>query len=460
MCGKRYRARNNLSKHQNRIIILLDLFENNKQSAKTYVPLAQRMRPQRLDEIAGQEHIIGHESPLRQMIKEGTVPSMILWGPPGCGKTTLAYCIANEVNSDFIRISAVESGVKEIREIIARAEYNRKNGKSTILFIDEIHRFNKSQQDALLHSVETGLTTLIGATTENPSFEVNPALLSRSQVYHLEPLNEEQINQVIQNAINNDEILSKHSVEIKEETPIYELSSGDARSALNIIESCFQIGKKINNHLLIDSNLVKKAIQRKVLKYDKKGEYHYDTISAFIKSLRGSDPDAAMLWLVKMLESGEDPVFIARRMVVFASEDISNAEPMALTLAVSTFQAVQMIGLPEAAIPLAHCVTFLASCPKSNASYIALELARKELENNPNLLPPLHLRNAPTKLMKQEGYAKEYKYPHDFEYHFVEENYFPSNLEPKQFYFPTNLAKEKEFLSRLKFLWKEKKKYS
>ena len=436
-----------------------DLFENSNQSPKTFVPLAQRMRPNKLDEIVGQEHIIGIESPLRKMIYNGTVPSMIFWGPPGCGKTTLAYCIANEVKSDFIRISAVESGVKEIREIIARAEFNRKVGKTTILFIDEIHRFNKSQQDALLHSVETGLTILIGATTENPSFEVNPALLSRSQVYHLEPLNEEQIVKVLQNAIKNDEILNKYTIEIQTEAPIYELSSGDARTALNILESCFQIGKKTNNKLVIDEALVKKAIQRKVLKYDKHGEYHYDTISAFIKSLRGSDPDAAMLWLAKMLDSGEDPIFIARRMVVFASEDIGNAEPMALTLAVSTFQAVQMIGLPEAAINLAHCVTFLASCPKSNASYMALEYARKEIENNPNLQPPLHLRNAPTKLMKQEGYGKDYKYPHDYEYHFVDENYFPINYSPKQFYFPTILAKEKELNARLKFLWKDKKKY-
>ncbi len=437
-----------------------NLFENNKQSLRTYVPLAQRMRPQKLDEIVGQEHITGIESPLRQMIAQGNVPSMIFWGPPGCGKTTLAYCIANEVNSDFIRISAVESGVKEIREIISRAELNQKNGKSTILFIDEIHRFNKSQQDALLHSVETGLTTLIGATTENPSFEVNPALLSRTQVYHLEPLTEEQIYQVITNAINNDEILNKFQIDIIDDVPIYQLSSGDARAALNIIENCFQIANHSNNHIIIDSDLVQKAIQRKVLKYDKNGEYHYDTISAFIKSLRGSDPDAAMLWLAKMLESGEDPIFIARRMVVFASEDIGNAEPMALTLAVSTFQAVQMIGLPEAAINLAHCVTFLASCPKSNASYLALEQARKEVENNPNLIPPLHLRNAPTKLMKQEGYGKDYKYPHNYEYHFIDENYFPLNFEPKQFYFPTILAKEKELNARLKFLWKDKKKYS
>jgi len=438
---------------------LSDLFENNKENSKTYIPLAQRMRPRKLDEIVGQEHIIGNDSPLRKMIATGSVPSLIFWGPPGCGKTTLAYCIANEIQSDFIRISAVESGVREIREIITRAEYNRKNGRTTILFIDEIHRFNKSQQDALLHSVETGLTILIGATTENPSFEVNPALLSRTQVYHLEPLTEEQINKVVQNAIKNDEILNKFQIEIKPNAPIYELSSGDARLALNILESCFQIANKTDTKITIDENLVKKAIQKKVIKYDKKGDYHYDTISAFIKSLRGSDPDAAMLWLVKMLESGEDPLFIARRMVVFASEDVGNAEPMALTIAVSTFQAVQMIGLPEAAINLAHCVTYLASCPKSNAAYMALELARKEIESNPNLTPPLHLRNAPTKLMKQEGYAKDYKYPHNYEYHFVEENYFPINFEPKQFYFPTTLAKEKEFNARLKFLWKDKKKY-
>lgn len=437
-----------------------DLFEKNKESTKTYVPLAQRMRPQKLDEIVGQEHIIGDDLPLRKMLTSGTVPSMIFWGPPGCGKTTLALCIASEIQSDFIRISAIDSGVREIREIIARAEYNRKIGKSTVLFIDEIHRFNKSQQDSLLHSVETGLLILIGATTENPSFEVNPALLSRTQVYRLDPLSEAQIMQVIQNAIQKDELLSRYKIEIKPDAPIFELSAGDARLALNILESCFQIANKAEGKIIIDEKLVKKAIQKKVIKYDKKGDYHYDTISAFIKSLRGSDPDAAILWLVKMLESGEDPLFIARRMVIFASEDIGNAEPMALTIAVSTFQAVQMIGLPEAAINLAHCVTYLASCPKSNAAYMALELARKEVENNPNLTPPLHLRNAPTKLMKQEGYAKDYKYPHDYEYHFVDENYFPINFEPKQFYFPTNLAKEKELNARLKFLWKDKKKYS
>lgn len=437
-----------------------DLFENSEVQQKTYVPLAQRMRPQKLDEIVGQDHILGLESPLRKMIANGSVPSMIFWGPPGCGKTTLANCIANELNSDFIPISAVDSGVKELREIISRAQFNRKYGKSTILFIDEIHRFNKSQQDALLHSVETGLITLIGATTENPSFEVNSALLSRTQVYHLESLSEEQIMQVLHNAIHNDEILSKYQIEITETAPFYQLSSGDARSALNILENCFHISKKVNNKLIIDENLIKKAIQRKVLKYDKKGEYHYDTISAFIKSLRGSDPDAALLWMVKMLEAGEDPIFIARRMVVFASEDIGNAEPTALTVAISVFQAVQIIGLPEAAINLAHGVTYLASCPKSNASYMALELARKEVENNPNLETPLHLRNAPTKLMKQEGYGKDYKYPHNYDYHHVDENYFPINFEPKQFYFPTELAKEKEFRSRLQFLWKDKKKYN
>ncbi len=423
-------------------------------------PLAERMRPQFLRDIVGQEHIIGLQSPLSSLIKEGTIPSLIFWGPPGCGKTTLAFCLANEVNADFIRISAVESGVKEIREVIQKADHNTQFNSRTILFIDEIHRFNKGQQDALLHSVETGTLVLIGATTENPSFEINPALISRTQVYHLQPLSEENIVFLIDKALKADKILSAYKIKVEDYRLFYELSAGDARIAFNILESAFNITKKnIEEEILIDKEIIKKASQRKVISYDKKGENHYDNISAFIKSLRGSDPDAAMLWMVKMLEAGEDPLFIARRMVIFASEDIGNAEPLALTVAVSVFNAVQLIGMPEASINLANGVTFLASCAKSNASYLALEKARTELQNNPNLLPPLHLRNAPTKLMKQEGYAKDYKYPHDFPNHFVSENYFPINFKPKQFYFPSNQGKEIKVLERLKSLWKNLKNY-
>lgn len=442
------------------MIFVADLFDTVKTTpSKNQIPLAQRMRPSKLNQVVGQKHLLGKDAPLRKLIDQGNIPSMIFWGPPGTGKTTIAQCIANEINSDFIRISAVESGVKEIREIINRAEYNQKFGKSTILFIDEIHRFNKSQQDALLHSVETGLVKLIGATTENPSFEVNSALLSRTQVYKLEPLTENDIYEILFNAIKNDEILKNYQIVIENDAPFYEMSSGDARAALNILEQCFQIADKSSHQILINKELIFRAVQKKALKYDKSGDYHYDTISAFIKSLRGSDPDAAMLWMVKMLESGEDPLFIARRMVIFASEDIGNADPMALSVAVAVFHAVQFIGMPEAAINLAQGVTYLASCPKSNASYVALEKAREQIKSNQDLVPPLHLRNAPTKLMKQEGYGKNYKYPHDYENHFVDENYFPLNYKPQQFYYPTNFGKEKEILERLQHLWKGKKKY-
>jgi putative ATPase len=302
--------------------------------------------------------------------------------------------------------------------------------------------------------------TLIGATTENPSFEVNPALISRMQVYHLQPLSEKNISELIENAIQKDKLLSNYTFEIENIKRFYELSAGDARVALNILENAFKLANKgENNTVNISEKIIQSAIQRKIVSYDKKGENHYDNISAFIKSLRGSDPDAAMLWMVKMLEAGEDPLFIARRMVIFASEDIGNAEPMALTVAVSVFQAVQIIGLPEAMINLATGVTFLASCAKSNASYLALEKAREIIKNSPNLSPPLYLRNAPTKLMKQEGYAKEYKYPHNFPNHFIEENYFPINFQPQQFYFPTSEGKESKIRERLKSLWNNIKKY-
>lgn len=430
------------------------------QASKINPPLAERLRPQSIEEVLGQEHLLGENGPLRQFVEDGDLPSIVFWGPPGSGKTTLAYVIANEMNADFVRLSAVESGVKEVREVLARAEKNLKRNKRTILFIDEIHRFNKGQQDALLHSVESGTITLIGATTENPSFEVIPALLSRMQVYKLNPLSSDNIKELVIRATKQDKILSKYEFEFEDIDDFYEYSSGDARNALNLLEASFRLARKSDTRKInITKEILKNAMQKKIPLYDKKGEYHYDTISAFIKSLRGSDPDAAMLWMAKMLEAGEDPLFIARRMVIFASEDIGNADPTALIVAVSVFQAVQMIGLPEASINLAQGVTYLASCPKSNASYMTLVSAQEIVRNNTNLEPPLYLRNAPTKLMKEEGYAKGYKYPHEYENHFVEENYFPINFQPTQFYFPTNNGREAKIVEHLRKLWKNKKKY-
>lgn len=434
--------------------------EKSKPSASnTNKPLADRLRPTRINQIIGQIHLLSNNSPLFKIISRGHLPSLIFWGPPGCGKTTLAQCLANEIDAQFYRISAVESGVKDLREIILKAEANAKFNKKTILFIDEIHRFNKSQQDALLHSVESGLITLIGATTENPSFEVNSALLSRTQTFKLNPLKEEEIKEVIVRAIKEDEILANYEIEIENFAIFYELSAGDARVALNILENSIRLASNDDNKIILDKETIVSAAQRKVIQYDKNGENHYDTISAFIKSLRGSDPDAALLWMAKMLEAGEDPKFIARRMVIFASEDIGNAEPMALSVAINVFNAVQIIGMPEAALNLAQGVTFLAGCPKSNASCTALMSVQQSVKDNPNLLPPLHLRNAPTNLMKQEGYSKDYKYPHSFPENFVDENYFPINYKPTQFYFPSENGKEKQIKEFLKYNWKDKKKY-
>lgn len=435
-----------------------ELFADHEQSASKNditPPLADRMRPKKPDEIVGQSHLTSEGKPLQRFFETGNFRSMIFWGPPGSGKTTLAYMIAEHTEHNFVRISAVESGVKEIRNIIAKAESLQRSGKRSILFIDEIHRFNKSQQDALLHAVEKGIIILIGATTENPSFEVNRALLSRSQVYRLMPLSDEDIKTLIINAIKNDEILEKYNIEIDDWDFILTIAGGDARTALNALELAFEFEyPRSKDKIVITRDVLENALQMKTARYDKKGESHYDTISAFIKSLRGSDPDAAMLWLAKMLDAGEDPKFIARRMVIFASEDIGNADVYALTLALSVFRAVEVIGMPEARINLAQGVTYLASCPKSNASYIAINEAQSEVKKQISLSVPMHLRNAPTKLMKDEGYGNNYKYPHDFPGHFVDENYFPSELEPKAYYKPGNFGKEKQFKEKLEKLWK------
>jgi putative ATPase len=422
-------------------------------------PLADRIRPKSIDEVAGQQHLIGKDGPLRQFFESGNFPSMIFWGPPGVGKTTFAMIISEQANYYFVRISAVESGVKEVRQIISNAEKFLKSGKKTLLFIDEIHRFNKSQQDALLHAVEKGIITLIGATTENPSFEVNSALLSRCQVYRLQVLSDDDIRFVIENALKDDIVLNKMNIEIEAWDFLLKISGGDARTALNAIDIALKIAPKSpDNKIILTRKIFEKALQQKTANYDKKGEQHYDTISAFIKTLRGSDPDAAMFWLAKMLDAGEEPRFIARRMVVFASEDIGNADVYALTLAISVFQAVEMIGLPECAINLAQGVTYLASCPKSNASYMALMKAKAEIEGGASQTVPLHLRNAPTQLMKDEGYHLGYKYPHDFDGHFVKENYFPPDYVPRAFYLPGNFGREEYFKKRLESLWPERYK--
>lgn len=422
------------------------------------VPLAARMRPESVDQVIGQTHLLGPGKPLRKCFEQKRFPSIVFWGPPGVGKTTLAQIIAHSGNYEFVSMSAVESGVKEVRAVLSSAEHSALTGTRTLLFIDEIHRFNKNQQDALLHAVEKGIVTLIGATTENPSFEVNSALLSRMQIYHLQILSEEEINQLLDNAINNDKILSNCKIEISDENRklIYNLTGGDARAALNALELCFSMYIGSSNSLTITEEMLENALQQKTAQYDKKGESHYDTISAFIKSMRGSDPDAAILWLAKMLDAGEDPKFIARRMVIFASEDISNADPFALVLAVNVFKAVEVIGMPEARINLAQGVTYLATAPKSNASYMALEAAAADIRSGIPQSVPLHLRNAPTKYMKAEGYHKGYKYPHDFPQHFVKETYFPIGMEPKPYYQPGDLGREKAFKEKLHSIWEER----
>ncbi len=420
-------------------------------------PLAERVRPKTIDDIVGQTHLLGEEAPLRVFFENKQFPSMIFWGPPGVGKTTFALLIAEIADYAFFHLSAVEAGVKDIREIITRASNLQRSGKRTLLFIDEIHRFNKSQQDALLHAVEQGIITLVGATTENPSFEVNSALMSRCQVYRLQFLTDAEIKKIVENALKNDVILKQIKIEIKDWEFLLAIAAGDARAALNAIDLAVKFFP-YDKEITLTQEIFEKALQKKSLHYDKSGEEHYNTISAFIKSLRGSDPDAALLWLAKMLEAGEDPVFIARRLVIFASEDVGNAEPFAITLATSVFQAVQMIGMPECKLNLAQCVTYLASCAKSNASYLAINEAIADVKKTSNLSVPLHLRNAPTEYMKKESYALNYKYPHNFENHFVEENYFPINFEPKKYYKPTNFGKEKVFNERLNIFWKNRKK--
>jgi len=415
-------------------------------------PLAERMRPTKLDQLVGQEHLTGPNGVIRKAIQNGNIPSMILWGPPGVGKTTIANIIANEIKKPFYTLSAVNAGVKDVREVIEKAKLSPRS----ILFIDEIHRFNKGQQDALLGAVEKGIITLIGATTENPSFEVNSALLSRCQVYVLRPLGEDQLLSLVQYALTGDEDLRKRNIAIKEHQALLNISGGDGRKLLNLIEL---ISEAISGDVVITDDLVMEVAQKHIAIYDKSGEQHYDIISAFIKSIRGSDPNAAVYYLARMVEGGEDVKFIARRLVILASEDIGNANPTALVMATNAFQAVNVIGYPEARIILAQCTVYLASSPKSNASYMALEKALMAVQETGDLPVPLSIRNAPTRLMKNLDYGKGYQYAHDFEGNFISMEFMPDNLRGTKFYEPGNNAREEELRKYLRVRWKDKYGY-
>lgn len=416
-------------------------------------PLAERMRPSKLSDLVGQEHLVGEKGVLKRSIAMGQIPSMILWGPPGTGKTTIANIIANEIKMPFHTLSAISAGVKDVREVIHKAG----GGRKSILFIDEIHRFNKAQQDALLGAVEKGTIALIGATTENPSFEVNSALISRSQVYTLNALTKENLLAIVEHALAEDHDLKKVEVELKETEALFNLSGGDARKLLNLLE--LVINSDEGKKKVITNDKVITAAQRKTVLYDKKGEMHYDVISAFIKSIRGSDPNAAVYYLARMIEGGEDVKFIARRLVILASEDIGNANPTALVLATNAFQAVNMIGYPESRIILSQCVTYLASSPKSNASYMAIGKAQSLVQQTGDLPVPMALRNSPTKLMKDQGYGKGYQYAHDHDMNFVNFEFLPEDIKDTKLYDPGKNPREEDLRRFLKVRWKEKYGY-
>ena len=419
-------------------------------------PLAERLRPKTLDDYIGQKHLVGEGAILRKMIDAGRISSFILWGPPGVGKTTLAQIIANKLETPFYTLSAVTSGVKDVRDVIEKARSSRFfNQASPILFIDEIHRFSKSQQDSLLGAVETGVVTLIGATTENPSFEVIRPLLSRCQLYVLKSLEKEDLLELLDNAIAKDVYLKEKDIELKETDAMLRYSGGDARKLLNILELVVEADGSTGKVVVTDEKVVER-LQQNPLAYDKDGELHYDIISAFIKSIRGSDPDGALYWLARMVEGGEDPAFIARRLVISASEDIGLANPNALLLANAAFDAVMKIGWPEGRIPLAEATVYLATSPKSNSAYEGINSALALVRETGNLPVPLHLRNAPTKLMKQLGYGKDYKYAHAYEGHFVKQQFLPDEVKDTRIWHPQNNAQEAKLKERMQSLWGDK----
>ena len=428
-------------------------------------PLADRMRPATLDEFIGQEHLVGTNAVIRNMVQSGSLSSFILWGPPGVGKTTLATILSRQLDRPFFSLSAVQSGVKDVRETIEKARKLQFFDKpNPILFIDEIHRFSKSQQDSLLGAVERGIITLIGATTENPSFEVISPLLSRCQVYVMNALSREDLVALLDRALKKDPTLKKLSIRIEESEAMLQYSGGDARKLMNTLELVVRSetsvpGFTAGQPLVITNDMVKERLQENMALYDKNGEMHYDIISAFIKSIRGSDPDAAVYWLARMLEGGEDIKFIARRLVILASEDIGLANPNALLMATNCFQAIHMIGMPEARIILSETAIYLAASPKSNSAYMAINRAMDKVKETGNLPVPLHLRNAPTSLMKELGYGEKYQYAHDHKDHFVKEQYLPEELNQKQFYFPSSNAREAEMRKRLSHLWENLKNY-
>jgi len=416
-------------------------------------PLSERMRPETLEELAGQQHLVSKGSILRTAIEQGNIPSIILWGPPGSGKTTIANIIAHTLNKPFHQLSAISSGVKDVREVIDMAKHET----NAILFIDEIHRFNKSQQDALLGAVEKGIITLIGATTENPSFEVISALLSRCQVYVLKPLDETDLIHLLKRAKEKDEVLQQYKIDLKETSALINISGGDARKLLNLFELVVTSSNK--KEITITDDLVMNVAQKKIALYDKQGEQHYDIISAFIKSIRGSDPNAAVYWLARMIEGGEDVKFIARRMLILASEDIGNANPNALLLANATFDAVNKIGWPESQLILSQCAIYLASSSKSNASTAAIGAALSAVKQYGDLPVPLHIRNAPTRLMKDLDYGKGYKYSHSYEGNFEEQEYLPEKISGTKFFEPGKNAREDELRKFLKSKWDDKYGY-
>lgn len=422
-------------------------------------PLAERLRPKTLSAYIGQDHLLGKEGSLHTIIKSGFLPSMIFWGPPGVGKTTLANLIAKESGRDFYTLSAVQSGVKDVRDVLKKASDSNLFKTSTpILFIDEIHRFSKSQQDSLLNAVEKGIVILIGATTENPSFEVISALLSRSQVYILKEHTKEHLNQILKQAIETDIELKRYSIELKETDFLLQISGGDARKLLNALEYVVN-SEKYKPEIVITNEVCQQILKENLNAYDKNGEMHYDIVSAFIKSIRGSDPNATLYWLARMLDGGEDVKFIARRMLIAASEDIGNANPTALIMANTCFQSVQNIGMPEGRIILSQCAVYLANSDKSNASYLAIDKALHLVKQTGNLSVPLHLRNAPTKLMKDLDYGKNYKYSHDYPNHFIQQEFLPKEISKTVLYQPADNPREMKWLERLKYFWKSWYRY-